>query len=646
MQSLRRAAKPAGAVAAAATLAAAAIAFTETSNGDKSDKVVKCQAFPLTRKVRESNLTKTLPIACRDGTMVFPWSPPSREEQLKELETEKYDLLVIGGGCVGSGVALDAATRGLRVAVVEREDFSSGTSSRSTKLIHGGVRYLENAFLKLDYGQYLLVKEALEERSHMLQAAPFIAKPLPIMVPIEEWWKVPYYFAGTKVYDMVAGKNSGVPSSMFLTKQQALYNFPMLDPSKIAGAIVYYDGQMDDARYGLLILLTAIQAGATAVNYMNADKLLKDEDGKLCGARVRDRQTGKIIDVRATAVVNATGPFSDAVRHMANDPNGEDNGPSTEKAEQDIIVPAGGIHVTLSDDFSPSQMGLIVPNTSDGRVLFFLPWSGGTIVGTTDSATPLTMRPKPSLAEVDFVLAECGRYLNRRVSHDDVRAAWSGIRPLVRDVNAKDTKAISREHVVEVSKSGLITIGGGKWTTQRRMAQDAVDRVLKEHPRMGGKAGPCATLGLKLIGADRAGIICDQKYDIVTVTLREDYGFDRDIAQHLVSSYGTRALQIAEIIKHGYPTRAKGLHPKRLVAKHPVLEAEVAFAVKHEYAVTAVDVLARRTRLAFVDHDAAVEAVPQVVKLMGTMLGWSRTKCTEETEAALTFLETMKLPEE
>mmetsp|Transcript_19885 Transcript_19885/g.38996 ORF Transcript_19885/g.38996 Transcript_19885/m.38996 type:complete len:646 (-) Transcript_19885:718-2655(-) len=645
MQALKRWARPAGAALATcgAAAAVAAVAF-EDEDASPGERVVKCQAFPHTRKMRESDPNKTLPIACRDGTMVFPWAAPSREQQLQELETEKFDVLVIGGGCVGAGVALDAATRGLRVAVVEREDFSAGTSSRSTKLIHGGVRYLENAFKHLDWGQYLLVKEALEERSHMLKAAPFIAKPLPIMVPVEEWWKVPYFFIGTKVYDLIAGKNSGVPSSMLLSKEQALYSFPMLDPEKIAGAIVYYDGQMDDARYGLLILLTAIQAGATALNYTNADKLLKDENGKLVGAQVRDLQTGKVINVKATSVINATGPFSDAVRHMANDPNGENKGPT--ESFKDIIVPAGGIHVTLSDDFSPSHMGLIVPETSDGRVLFFLPWSGGTLVGTTDSSTPLTMRPKPSAEEVDFVLKECGKYLKRQVHPEDVRAAWSGIRPLVRDVNAKDTKAISREHVVEVHESGLITIGGGKWTTQRRMAQDTVDRIVKEFPRVAARAGPCVTRNLKLVGADRAGIICDQKYDIVTVTLREDYGFDRDIAEHLVTSYGTRALQIAEIIKHGYPTRGKGLHPKRLVAKHPVLEAEVAFAVKHEYALSATDVLARRTRLAFVDHDAAVEALPTVINLMGTMLGWSRAKRAEEHKSAMEFLETMQMPKE
>ncbi|CAK9016626.1 Glycerol-3-phosphate dehydrogenase, partial [Durusdinium trenchii] len=566
-------------------------------------------------------------------------------EQLEALEEEKFDVLVIGGGCVGSGVALDAATRGLKVAVVERDDFAAGTSGRSTKLIHGGVRYLENAFKNLDWSQYLLVREALAERSHMLEAAGYLAKPLAIMLPIEQWWKVPYYYAGTKVYDLVAGAHTGVPRSMFLSKEQAMYSYPLLDASNLSGAIVYYDGQMNDTRFSLMVLLTAVQSGAVAANHVNVEQLVKrPDDGKIVGAVVKDRVSNKTFTVRAKTVINATGPFTDSLRRMARDPDGKDPGPSEENQADDLVVPGLGIHLVLPDHFSPNEMGLIVPDTSDGRVLFFLPWSGGTLCGTTDSKGPISMLPKPSSDEVDFVLRESGRYLNRRISRADVRAAWSGVRPLVRDPKSKDTKAISREHITEVNDGGMVTSAGGKWTTYRQMAEDALDMAIKINPSLQLRSGPCVTKGLKLIGADRAGIVCEQKFNVITVTLREDYGYDRDIAEHLTSNYGTRALQIAEIVKHGYPTRPKNLHPKRLVAKHPFLEAEVVFAVQHEYARTPIDVLARRTRLAFVDHAAALEALPLVVNLMATLLNWNRATKQQQTQDALEFLNTMKCP--
>jgi glycerol-3-phosphate dehydrogenase len=630
----------------------------------------------------------TRPIPCRDGTLVFPFSTPSRSGLMKKLETDFYDVLVIGGGCVGAGVAHDAAMRGLKVALVEADDFCAGTSSRSTKLIHGGVRYLENAFWKLDIGEYRLVKEALHERSHMLHAAPHMARALPIMVPCEHWWQVPYYWAGGKVYDLVAGRNRHVPPSMFLGKAQALYAFPMLNPDKIVGAIVYYDGQMNDTRFGLSIVLTAIQSGATALNYVKVEKLLatkhqsqtKGRDGELppptahiTGAIVRDMvNPSKTFEIKARNVINCTGAFSDSIRTMAHDAVGEVLGTAittttavrTSSAAvesettissstnnqhpsiENLIIPAGGVHVVLPDHFSPELMGLIVPETSDGRVLFFLPWEGGTLCGTTDGKSDLTMLPRPRLDEIDFILSESSRYLNRPVTRSDVRAAWSGLRPLVKDLkkSKQGTAALSREHVVEVSAGNMVTIAGGKWTTYRKMAEDALDKVLELNPRLKSKAGPCRTPMSMLIGADRARIVCDQRFDIIQITLREHYGFDRDVAQHLTSAYGTRSLQIAELIIGGYPTRAPGLHPKRLVAKHPVLEAEIVFAVEQEMALTPIDFLARRTRLAFLDHDAAVEALPVVVEFMGKLLNWSNAKKELETKNALVFLETFKVP--
>ena len=298
-------------------------------------------------------------IDCEDGSTVLPYEVPSRSTQVSRLRSEPFDVLVIGGGATGAGCALDAATRGLNVALVERSDFASGTSGRSTKLIHGGVRYLEQAFKKLDVSSLHLVNEALTERKYMLSAAPYMNRPLPIMIPLYTWWQVPYMYIGTKVYDMVAGKNRYVPPSYFISKTEALYQFPTLLADDLKGAIVYYDGQMNDTRMNLAIALTAVQSGAAVSNRIEVMYLLKNKEGKVCGAHVKDTMSGddKGWDIMAQVVINATGPFADAVRHM-----------DVPEAET-IIVPAAGVHVVLPDHMSPDRMGLIIPETKDGRVL-------------------------------------------------------------------------------------------------------------------------------------------------------------------------------------------------------------------------------------------------------------------------------------
>jgi glycerol-3-phosphate dehydrogenase len=313
---------------------------------------------------------------------------------------------------------------------------------------------------------------------------------------------------------------------------------------------------------------------------------------------------------------------------------------------ESLIIPAAGVHVMLPDHFSPSRMGLIVPKTSDGRVLFFLPWEGSTIAGTTDSETELTMLPQPKQAEINFIIQESNRFLSCSVKVDDAIAAWSGIRPLVKDPlkMGEGTKALSRSHVVEVLPSGLITITGGKWTTFRRMAEDTVDAVLKNFPEINSQGyiqSKCKTSETSLIGADRAGVVCGQNFDRICVTLRGHYGLSNEIARHLVSNYGTRALQIAEIAVHRKNFVDKAGHPLRLSPSYPFLDAEIAFAVEQEYALKAVDILARRTRLAFIDEKAARKAIPKVVELMAKMLGWNRHRITQELKECNEFIDTM-----
>ncbi|TDH73116.1 hypothetical protein CCR75_000582 [Bremia lactucae] len=571
------------------------------------------------------------PITCDDGSTISPYETPTRAAQLQRLKREQFDVLVIGGGATGSGCALDAATRGLNTAVVEANDFAAGTSGRSTKLIHGGIRYLETAFLKFDYLALKLVYEALEERAFFLSAAPYMNRPLPIMIPIYKWWEVPYMWVGAKAYDIVAGSQRFVPRSYYINAEEAMFQFPMLRKEGLKGAIVYYDGQMNDTRMNVSIALTATQNGATIANYVEVLQLLKDKDGKVQGAHVRDTLTGDEWNIKAHAVVNATGPFTDTIRQM--------DDPTKDK----ICVPAAGVHAVLPDHFSPHRMGLIVPKTSDGRVLFFLPWENGTLAGTTDSQSDVTMLPSPTTNEVDFIIDEANRYLAKNVTRNDVKSAWSGIRPLVKDPRHANgsTAAISREHVVEVSASNLVTIAGGKWTTYRRMAQDAINKLVETVPELQTKAFPCKTKDVGIIGADRVGEVCNKKFDKITVTLREKYNLDKDIAEHLMRNYGTRALQVAEIEKSGFLDRKPSDHPRRLHPKYPYLEAEVVFAVRQEYALKATDVLGRRMRLAFIDSKVSTELIPRVVHMMGELLGWSKARREQEVVECKEYLKTM-----
>ena len=347
------------------------------------------------------------------------WTPPSRQQLLvrpkSSTSTNPFDLLIVGGGATGTGCALDAASRSLSTALIERGDFAGGTSSRSTKLVHGGVRYLEKAIKEADREQWNLVKEALTERQIMLQIMPHLTHALPIMLPIYKWYQVPYYWIGSKAYDMLAGA-SGLQASRFFSKAEALEAFPMLKMDRLVGAMVYYDGQMNDARCNLALALTAIQKGATATNYTEIVSLIKDEQGRLMGAMVKDVLEGEEFPVYARGIINATGPYCDGLRRM--------DDPSTIP----LVVPSAGTHIVLPDHYSPSAMGLVDPQTRDGRVIFLLPWEGNTIAGTTDAPTTLSFEPKATQQEIEFILREVEGYLGDqiKVRREDVLSAWSG----------------------------------------------------------------------------------------------------------------------------------------------------------------------------------------------------------------------------
>ncbi|EOO04280.1 putative glycerol-3-phosphate dehydrogenase protein [Phaeoacremonium minimum UCRPA7] len=600
------------------------------------------------------------PIYGADGTFKLPRFPrvKSRDEQIAELkksaaagaDAEEYDMLVIGAGATGAGVALDAATRGLKVAVVERDDFSSGTSSKSTKLVHGGVRYLEKAVWNLDYAQYQLVREALKERKYFLQTAPHLSMWLPIMLPLDKWWKAPYYWAGTKFYDFLAG-SEGIESSYFLTRSKAIDAFPMLKKTDLVGALVYYDGAHNDSRMNVSIAMTAALYGANVVNHMEVTGLKKDANGKLCGAVVKDlvpERNGKQADqfeIRAKCIVNCTGPFTDSIRKL------------DDQDCKEIVAPASGVHVILPGYYSPGKMGLIDPSTSDGRVIFFLPWQGNTIAGTTDEPATVTKSPLPDEKSIQWILNEISHYLSPdiNVRRGDVLAAWSGLRPLVKDPKAKNTESLVRNHLIDISDSGLLTCAGGKWTTYRQMAEECVDaaveafhlqtRPFPNAPRVSGTDavddgaildGSCQTHKVRLIGAHGFS-------RTLFIHLIQHFGIETEVAKHLTESYGDRAWTVAALCHptdQRFPARGE-----RISQLYPFVDGEIRYAVRYEYAQTATDVVARRTRLAFLNAQATLEALPKIIDIMAQELNWDKRRQETEWKETVAFLESMGLPQ-
>ncbi|KAK6929167.1 Alpha-glycerophosphate oxidase, C-terminal [Dillenia turbinata] len=552
---------------------------------------------------------------------------PSRGVQESVLigasSANPLDILVVGGGATGSGVALDAATRGLRVGLVEREDFASGTSSRSTKLIHGGVRYLEKAVFNFDYGQLKLVFHALEERKQFIDNAPHLCHALPCMTPCFSWFEVVYYWMGLKLYDLVAGPRL-LHLSRYYSAEESSELFPTLAREGkdriLKGTVVYYDGQMNDSRVNVALACTAALAGAAVLNHAEVVAFLKDE--------ATDRIIGKEFETYAKVVVNAAGPFCDSVRKLA------------DKDVQPIICPSSGVHIILPDYYSPEGMGLIVPKTKDGRVVFMLPWLGRTVAGTTDSNTDITMLPEPHEDEIEFILDAISDYLNVKVRRTDVLSAWSGIRPLATDPSAKNTESISRDHVVCEDYPGLVTITGGKWTTYRGMAEDAVNAAIKS-----GKlntTNDCVTQKLRLAG----GYGWDPSFFTVLaqqyVRMKKTHVgnvvpglMDSATAKHLSRAYGTLAERVAAIAQN------ENLG-KRLAHGYLFLEAEVAYCARNEYCESAVDFIARRCRLAFLDTDAASQALPRVVEILAAEHNWDKSRQKQELQNARAFLETFK----
>ncbi|MDR3436753.1 FAD-dependent oxidoreductase [Telmatospirillum sp.] len=529
-----------------------------------------------------------------------------RQQILDALRTnERFDLLVIGGGATGCGIAMDAATRGLKVAQIERNDFAEGTSSRSTKMIHGGVRYLEAAVRRLDKAQYTLVREGLHERGAFLRNVPHLTNRIPLVTPLYSWLDIPYVYAGLKLYDLLAGSRN-IGHSSLIGRKEALRRFPFLKAEGLKAGVVYYDGQFVDARVAMALVQTARHAGAAVANHVAVTALLHDDKHRIVGATVEDLLSGDRWDIHARAVINATGPYADAICKM-DDPEAKP-----------ILKVSSGIHIVLDSRFVPPDTGLLIPKTDDGRVLFILPWQGHALIGTTDEPATVTDHPRPEAADIAYLLNHVRRYFNIEVSEKDVKSVWCGIRPLVFDPKAPDTSHLARDHVIIEAASGLITISGGKWTTYRLMSEQAVDRAIAVAGLT--PARPCRTDDLKLWGGENYRADGD-------AGLVRTFGLPPDVARHLNSIYGDRAPEVALLCHDGGGVR---LHPD-----HPYVEAEVVYAIRQESAVHAADVLVRRLTLALVDRAAAIAAVPRVLAIMVTELGWDEERRRAEEALVL-----------
>jgi len=499
-----------------------------------------------------------------------------------EAHPQAWDIIVVGGGATGVGVAIDAASRGYEVLLLEQSDFGKGTSSRSTKLAHGGVRYLEQ-------GNIGLVMEALKERGLLLQNAPHLVRDLAFVVPNYDWWEAPFYGIGLKLYQLLAGKY-GFGKSRILSREETLEHLPTLKTDGLRGGAVYYDGQFDDARLLIHMVATAFEQGATLFNYVAVTGLTKDAQGFVDGVTARDAESGRELRASAKVVINATGAFTDSLRQKA------------EPAAEPMIVPSQGIHLVFDSSFLQANSAILVPHTSDGRVLFAIPWHGHTLVGTTDTPVEAaTLEPVALEQEIEFVLATAGQYMAKAPTRADVLSVFAGIRPLVRAPGATNTAALARDHVIHIDRSGLLTICGGKWTTYRRMAEDCVDQAatLAQLPEK-----PCQTQHLRVHGYH-----------------------ERATELGTLAGYGSDALDIKALIAAN-PGLEGLLHPAL-----PYVKAEVVWAARHEMARTVEDVLARRTRALFLNARAAIAMAPVVADLLGAELGWDQAGRTGQIAA-------------
>jgi glycerol-3-phosphate dehydrogenase len=507
-----------------------------------------------------------------------------------EKETGYWDIVVIGGGATGLGTALEAASRGYKTLLLEQHDFAKGTSSRSTKLVHGGVRYLQQ-------GNVSLVLEALHERGLLKQNAPHLVFNQSFVVPVYDWWGGPFYGIGLKLYDILAGKLGLGPSKM-LSKEETLEHIPNVEPNGLVGGVIYYDGQFDDARLAINLAQSVLDHGGTTINYMEVKSLIK-ENGFIGGVVAIDKETDKQYTINSRAVINATGVFTDEILRMDN--------PDAKK----LIAVSQGVHIILDKEFLPGDSAIMVPQTDDGRVLFAVPWHNKVVVGTTDTEIPIaTLEPRALEEEIEFILTHAKRYMKKDPTRADVKSVFAGLRPLVRPAENKNTAAISRDHYLTISESGLVTITGGKWTTYRKMGEDTIDKALFI---AGLEEKPSITKSLRIHGW------------LKNVDKNDPLYF-----------YGSEKIAITKLVEEQPELGEK------LCDALPNIKAEVVWHVRNEMARTVEDVLARRTRALLLDAKESIKMAPAVAKILAQELGkssqWEQAQIDEYTKLANEYL--------
>lgn len=518
-----------------------------------------------------------------------------RQIVLKNIGGKSFDLCVIGGGAVGAACALDARLRGLNVALVEAGDFAGATSSSATKILHGGVRYLEEAIKNVDPKEYHVVVRALHERARMLDNAPHLTRKLEFLVPSYSWLNALYFNIGLKIYDWLAG-SARISSSKFVNREETLRLMPGLNQDGLIGSVEYSDGQFDDARYNLALINTFDRNGGLALNYARVSSLSKDSTGKLNGAQVIDQLSRQSFSITAKVFVNATGPAGDSVRRMAV--------PTIPRR----MRLSKGAHVLLPMEVFPTEQAMLIPKTDDGRVLFAVPWRGRLLVGTTETEVEPDNELYVTREDVEFILSQLNKYLATPVTRDQIVAGFAGARPLVSGDATESTKKIARDHVIEIEPtSGLISIMGGKWTTHRAMAEDTIDVVEKT---LGRVAGDCPTRHHVLHGSEDWTKDYWQK-------LVNTYKVAPDLAHHLSAKFGTAAGNILDLVK------VDASLGERIISEHPMIRAEVVYAVREELAATVEDVLARRAGVQFYSWRSAQKAAPVVGAILGAELGWN-----------------------
>ena len=516
-----------------------------------------------------------------------------RKSVLKKLrkKDKEWDIVIIGGGATGLGCAVDAASRGYKTLLLEQIDFAKGTSSRSTKLVHGGVRYLQQ-------GDVSLVFEALKERGLMFKNAPHLVSNQSFIIPTYEWWGGPFYTVGLKVYDLMAGK-LGLGPSKHLSKEEAIEAIPTVEQEGLKGGVIYHDGQFDDARMAVSLAQTANDFGASVLNYCRVKSLIKDGE-LITGVLAEDQETGETIQIKSKVVINATGVFADEVIQM------------DEPGKKDMIIPSQGIHLILDRAFLPNDFAIMVPHTSDGRVMFAVPWHNHVVVGTTDTLIEKhSLEPVALESEINFVLETAGQYLVKQPTRKDVLSVFAGLRPLAKPEDEKKaTKEISRGHKILISVSGLITIIGGKWTTYRKMAEDTIEKAIM----LGGlPERECVTKHLPIHG----------------------FRMDLDPTKDNLAVYGVDKENILSLAEE--KTECQGYISESL----QILKAQIFWAVRKEMARTVEDVLARRTRALFLNARESLKIAPQVAEILKAELKkddeWKKVQLEEYKNVAKNY---------